>query len=179
MIWAAISSVSIRIIRIICVSWTVWKRSRWWKRRNLTQQKQKEAELLAVQEQLKLTDYEKIKSRLDYCMERLSVIPQEKEASARKRGELESGRKILEEKQRENQKITEKLQDKERNLAEKSIWRYPCQYDQQKDPCQDPGSNDVLTYGLHAWKENGEPHPGIEGFFRCKEKSMPRIRRRW
>ena len=30
----------------------------------------------------------------------------------RKRGELESGRKILEEKQRENQKITEKLQDK-------------------------------------------------------------------
>ena len=29
-------------------------------------------------------------------MERLSVIPQEKEASARKRGELESGRKILE-----------------------------------------------------------------------------------
>ena len=44
-----------------------------------------------------------------------------KEASARKRGELESGRKILEEKQRENQKITEKLQDKERNLAEKSI----------------------------------------------------------
>lgn len=90
-------------------------------RMNLTQQKQKEAELLAVQEQLKLTDYEKIKSRLDYCMERLSVIPQEKEASARKRGELESGRKILEEKQRENQKITEKLQDKERNLAEKSI----------------------------------------------------------
>lgn len=41
--------------------------------------------------------------------------------SAGKRGELESGRKILEEKQRENQKITEKLQDKERNLAEKSI----------------------------------------------------------
>lgn len=75
------------------------------KTQELTQQKQKEAELLAVQEQLKLTDYEKIKSRLDYCMERLSVIPQEKEASARKRGELESGRKILEEKQRENQKL--------------------------------------------------------------------------
>ena len=44
-----------------------------------------------------------------------------KRDSAGKRGELESGRKILEEKQRENQKITEKLQDKERNLAEKSI----------------------------------------------------------
>lgn len=34
---------------------------------------------------------------------------------------------------------------------------------------KDELSNDVLTYGLHAWKENGEPHPGIEGFFRCKE----------
>lgn len=49
-------------------------------------------------------------------MERLSVIPQEKEASARKRGELESGRKILEEKQRENQKITENCRTK------KEIW---------------------------------------------------------
>ena len=38
-------------------------------------------------------------------MDRLSVIPQENEASAIKRGELESGRKILEEKQRENQKL--------------------------------------------------------------------------
>ena len=77
-----------------------------------------EAELLAVQEQLKLTDYEKIKSRLDYCMERLSVIPQEKEASARKRGELESGRKILEEKQRENfvaAKIELVVQDEREN----------------------------------------------------------------
>lgn len=34
---------------------------------------------------------------------------------------------------------------------------------------KDELSNDVLTYGFHAWKENGEPHPGIEGFFRCKE----------
>ena len=34
---------------------------------------------------------------------------------------------------------------------------------------KDELSNDVLTYGLHAWKENGEPHSGIEGFFRCKE----------
>ena len=34
---------------------------------------------------------------------------------------------------------------------------------------KDELSNDVLTYGLHAWKENGEIHPGIEGFFECKE----------
>lgn len=34
---------------------------------------------------------------------------------------------------------------------------------------KDELSNDVLTYGLHAWKENGELHPGIEGFFQCRE----------
>lgn len=34
---------------------------------------------------------------------------------------------------------------------------------------KDELSNDVLTYGLHAWKENGEIHSGIEGFFKCKE----------
>lgn len=34
---------------------------------------------------------------------------------------------------------------------------------------KDELSNDVLTYGLHAWKENGEIHPGIEGFFKCRE----------
>lgn len=85
--------------------------------RSITQQKQKEAELTAVGEQLKLTDYEKIKERLDYCIERLSILPQEKEASARKRGELESEYKTLEEKRAENQKAAEKLQNKKEWLA--------------------------------------------------------------
>ena len=34
---------------------------------------------------------------------------------------------------------------------------------------KDELSNDVLTYRLRAWKENGELHPGIEGFFVCQE----------
>jgi len=42
-----------------------------------------EASLHSVQEQLKLTDYEKIKERLDYCLERLKVLPGLREESAR------------------------------------------------------------------------------------------------
>ena len=42
-----------------------------------------EAALHSVQEQLKLTDYDKIKERLDYCLERLGVLPGLREESAR------------------------------------------------------------------------------------------------
>lgn len=42
-----------------------------------------ETELQSITEQLALTDYEKIKERLDFCMERLPKIPKEKEESAR------------------------------------------------------------------------------------------------
>lgn len=41
-----------------------------------------EIELQSITEQLALTDYEKIKERLDFCMERLPKIPKEKEESA-------------------------------------------------------------------------------------------------
>lgn len=39
--------------------------------------------LQSVWEQLKLTDYEKIKERLDYCLERLAKLPGEREESAK------------------------------------------------------------------------------------------------
>ena len=45
--------------------------------------RQLKAQLLSVEEQLALTDYEKIKERLDYCMERLPLIPKEKEEAAK------------------------------------------------------------------------------------------------
>ncbi len=45
--------------------------------------KEFEAELVSIEKQLALTDYEKIKERLDYCMERLPKIPKEKEESTR------------------------------------------------------------------------------------------------
>lgn len=50
-------------------------------------------------------------------MERLSVIPQEKEASARKRGELESGRKILEGKRRTSPRNRRILQMQRKKYA--------------------------------------------------------------
>lgn len=40
-----------------------------------------ETELKSIEEQLALTDYEKIKERLDYCLERLPKIPKEREHS--------------------------------------------------------------------------------------------------
>lgn len=42
-----------------------------------------EASLHSVREQLKLTDYEKIKERLDHCLERLNALPGLREESAR------------------------------------------------------------------------------------------------
>lgn len=34
---------------------------------------------------------------------------------------------------------------------------------------KDELSNDVLVYGIRAWKKDGQLHEGIEGFFRCRE----------
>ena len=41
-------------------------------------------------EQLKLTDYEKIQARLNYCLERLSSLPGEKEESVREKSRLDT-----------------------------------------------------------------------------------------
>ena len=41
-------------------------------------------------EQLKLTDYEKIQARLNYCLERLSSLPGEKEESVREKSRLDA-----------------------------------------------------------------------------------------
>ncbi len=43
----------------------------------------------SIQEQLKLTNYEEIKERLDYCITRLKQIPKEREKSAEEKGTLQ------------------------------------------------------------------------------------------
>ena len=48
------------------------------------------ASLTSVAEQLKLTDYEKIQARLNYCLERLSSLPGEKEESVREKSRLDA-----------------------------------------------------------------------------------------
>lgn len=54
-----------------------------------------ESALQSIQEQLKLTDYEKIRERLDYCLERLAKLPKEREASAQKQTRWEEEEKHL------------------------------------------------------------------------------------
>lgn len=41
---------------------------------------QEQEELNSIQQQLSMTNYEEIRERLDYCMNRLMKIPKEKES---------------------------------------------------------------------------------------------------
>lgn len=72
---------------------------------NQTRNRQREAQglLASIHGQLLLTDYEKIRERLEYCLERLVKIPSEKEASVRTAANLENEEQGLLEKQQENQ----------------------------------------------------------------------------
>lgn len=72
-----------------------------------------EAALHSVREQLKLTDYEKIKERLDYCLERLAALPGLREESAREQTRLRD---------REEQ-LGQELQRQE-ELRQKNLLRY-------------------------------------------------------
>ncbi len=63
-----------------------------------------EAALQSVREQLLLTDYEKIKERLDYCLERLTALPGLREESARQQThwrerEEQLGRELLQQRE--------------------------------------------------------------------------------
>lgn len=58
--------------------------------RMLHTQRTAETALASVQEQLKLTDYETIRERLDHCLERLSKLPGEKEAAVGERSRLDN-----------------------------------------------------------------------------------------
>ncbi|MDO4285659.1 MAG: TIGR02680 family protein [Eubacteriales bacterium] len=70
---------------------------------SVRKKKEKEALLISVQNQLKLTDYEKIRERMEYCLRRLRELPLEKEGAVRRMGELEMQEKVLAERRQENQ----------------------------------------------------------------------------
>ena len=72
-----------------------------------------EASLSSVREQLKLTDYEKIKERLDYCLERLAVVPGLREESAREQTRLRD----------KEEQLGQELQRQE-ELRQKNLLRY-------------------------------------------------------
>ena len=58
----------------------------------------------SVRKQLALTDYEEIKERLDYCMQRLVLLPGERESCVGRQNRLEKDADVLQEKIQENEK---------------------------------------------------------------------------
>ena len=71
----------------------------------------------SVREQLALTDYEEIKGRLDFCIERLSKLPKERESCVRRQEAFEKETEQLEEKIRENDKKQEELRVKKEKFG--------------------------------------------------------------
>ena len=71
----------------------------------------------SVREQLALTDYEEIKGRLDFCIERLSKLPKERESCVRRQEAFEKETEQLEEKIRGNDKKQEELRVKKEKFG--------------------------------------------------------------
>ena len=85
--------------------------------RILNRQKTAKSALGSVLEQLKLTDYEKIRERLDFCLERLASIPGEKETAVGKRSGLDREYESLLDMRRENQAEEGRAEEKRERLA--------------------------------------------------------------
>ena len=68
--------------------------------------------LVSVRKQLELTDYEQIRERLDYCMQRLILLPGERESCVRRQNQLKNEAAVLQDKIRENETKKEQLSDK-------------------------------------------------------------------
>ena len=67
--------------------------------------------LNSIREQLKLTDYEKIRTRLDLVAERLEHLPSEKEASVKRRADLENRHQSLAEKRMETGRLLDQAEE--------------------------------------------------------------------
>ena len=86
---------------------------------NIIMRRMRELEglLTSVREQLALTDYEQIKERLDFCIERLLKLPQEREECVRRQESFEKEIEQLEEKIEENNKKQEELRLKKERAS--------------------------------------------------------------
>lgn len=71
--------------------------------RAVNSRRETEGTLASVLSQLELTDYEKIKERLEYCINRLAQIPMEKEASVRRQANLQNTEADMSGRLQENQ----------------------------------------------------------------------------
>lgn len=93
--------------------------------------------LASVREQLALTDYEEIKGRLDFCIKRLSKLPQERESCVRKQEAFEKETEQLEEKIRENNKKQEELRVKKERFGNAFEAEYRLGYVEQVSVSED------------------------------------------
>lgn len=64
-----------------------------------------------------LTDYEEIKDRLDYCMQRLVLLPGERESCVGRQNRLEKDADVLQEKIQENEKKKAELLERKEKYA--------------------------------------------------------------
>ncbi len=85
--------------------------------RAVNSQRESQSSLNSVLERLKLTDYEKIKERLEYCIGRLALLPGEIEESVRLMTTLRDKEASLLEKQRENEVELGKILDRKERLS--------------------------------------------------------------
>lgn len=76
----------------------------------------KEESLLSIREQLKLTDYEKVKERLEYCINRLQNLPVEREVCIKEVTQLEDSLKNYKE-NAEKIEVFYDVAEKEKELA--------------------------------------------------------------
>lgn len=87
-----------------------------------------EAALLSVREQLKLTDYEQMKERLDRCIRRLARIPEEREASVRQQTDLKKQAENLQEKRAEKEAARETALHRKKWLSQAFAAEYRLGY---------------------------------------------------
>lgn len=96
--------------------------------RGITQKREQEKALNSVLEQLKLTDYEQIKERLDYCTERLAALPGERDASVERKASLRKEGEILREKHQENELSLTHLRERRQWCARAFELEYALDY---------------------------------------------------
>lgn len=96
--------------------------------RGITQKREQEKALNSVLEQLKLTDYEQIKERLDYCTERLAALPGERDASVERKASLRKEGEILREKHQENELSLTRLRERRQWCARAFELEYALNY---------------------------------------------------
>lgn len=96
--------------------------------RVINQKREQEATLSSVLEQLKLTDYEKIRERLDHCTKRLTALPMEREASVKKQTNLQNEVELLMEKQQENERQRQQLKGRKETLKRAFQMEYDLGY---------------------------------------------------